>query len=55
MLLNCFFNVDVLILSSSKFIQIFGNPEPFDEDELINVRQRCASLILEFIQGTKNV
>nr|WNP90956.1 hypothetical protein [Medicago sativa] len=35
--------------------KIFGNPEPFDEDELINVRQRCASLILEFIQGTKNV
>ncbi|XP_058753581.1 uncharacterized protein LOC131626757 [Vicia villosa] len=29
--------------------KLFGNPEPFHEDELINVRQRCASFILEYI------
>ncbi|WJX74170.1 hypothetical protein P8452_57856 [Trifolium repens] len=23
------------------WMQIFGNPEPFEEDELVNVRQRC--------------
>ncbi|PNX54600.1 TNP1 [Trifolium pratense] len=33
------------------WMQIFGNPEPFQEDELVNVQQRCASLILDFIQG----
>ncbi|GAU15583.1 hypothetical protein TSUD_108410 [Trifolium subterraneum] len=33
------------------WMKIFGNPEPFQEDELVNVRQRCASLILDFIQG----
>ncbi|CAJ2660611.1 unnamed protein product [Trifolium pratense] len=33
------------------WMKVFGNPEPFQEDELVNVRQRCASLILDFIQG----
>ncbi|CAI8592519.1 unnamed protein product [Vicia faba] len=29
--------------------KVFGNSEPFHEDELINVRQRFASFILEYI------
>ncbi|WJX69378.1 hypothetical protein P8452_53631 [Trifolium repens] len=39
------------IIDIDSWMKIFGNPEPFQEDELVNVRQRCASLILDFIQG----
>ncbi|XP_004509795.1 phosphoglycerate kinase, cytosolic-like [Cicer arietinum] len=32
-------------------IQIFGDSKPFEDDEMMNVRQRCANLILELIEN----
>jgi hypothetical protein len=40
------------MLCQHLFIQIFGDSKPFQKDEVKNVQERCANMILEYIEAS---